>query len=173
MKFKIAIVFLAFLILLALVTLIVVFAVSMSDRDCKDTIVETRYQCSDGRFVSHISKCPTVIGALTTSVRKATTSIYSTATTTLCPCIDIPPSLTTIFTSSTTMWKGSPCSTDSDCGLSSYGDIKCINGDENVIKNTPKCVDGYCLTRISAEFRKACAGHQTCKKGIGCVSRDD
>ena len=171
MKFKIALVFLAFLILLALVTLIVVFAVSMSDRDCKDTIIETRYQCSDGRFVSHISKCPTVVEALTTSVRKATTSLYSASTTTLCSCIDIPPSLTTLFTSTTTMWKGSPCSTDSDCGLATYGDIKCRTGDEHVFKNTPKCVRGYCMTLISTEFRKSCP--ESCRDGVGCVRRND
>ncbi|MFH1788137.1 MAG: hypothetical protein ABH834_02000 [Candidatus Altiarchaeota archaeon] len=176
MKFKIALLALACLILLALVTLIILVLVSYTSNDCGTSVIETRYQCSDGRFVSNINKCPTVTQVLTTSVWTPpvkTDSTVTTSTSTLCPCIKLPPSLTTIFTSSTTLWKGPSCVSDADCGSVSYGGIVCISGDANVLVNTPRCVKEHCMTLVSYELRKVCSSSETCKKDEGCVKREE
>lgn len=174
MKFKIALLVLASLILLALVTLIIMVFISSTGKDYDAAVIETRYQCSDGRFVGNINKCPAVTETLTTSAwTPPVKDTVTTSTSTLCPCIYIPPSLTTVFTSSTTMWKGPPCVSDSDCGSVSYGDLVCISGDANVLVNTPACVREHCMTRVSYELRKVCSSSETCKKGDGCVKRDE
>jgi|GEM_PF-1701633 len=175
MKFQIALISLAFVIVLSLISLIVVIIIYSGEGDCEATVFETRYQCNDGRFVSSIDKCPVITAQVTTTVytpprEEEKPASYTTTTSTLCPCT---PGLTTIFSTSTTMWKGAPCDNDFDCGAISYGDIKCINGDEHLLVNSPICNKGYCITRISSEFRKACTSSQTCRNDIGCVARSD
>ena len=180
MKLHISLAVLGSLILLALITLIVVIALASSDNGRQNTVVETRYQCYDGRFVSSIDQCPKATVSLTTSIRQLPEKQQVTvSTSTLCPFIDIP-SLTTIFTSSTTILKGPSCNKDSDCGSISYGNITCSIGcDEHIIVNTPKCVNVtgapgmYCLTVVSTELRKECPSGWRCKKGVGCVELEE
>lgn len=174
MKFKIAVVFLGSMILLAMVTLVVLVGVSYTGKDCPEAMVETRYQCADGRFVASISECPTVLEPLTTTVKKSTSTDtagkQTTSTTTMCPCT---PGLTTLYTSSTTMWQGPSCETDLDCGTVTEGDIKCISGDAHVLVNTPQCKENHCITLISSKLKQVCGRNDICQKGVGCVPSED
>jgi hypothetical protein len=180
MNFKVVLLVLAALILIALVTLIIVIAASSSDKNGGIKIVETRYQCSDGRFVSDMTKCPTVIDSATTSIRKPSGETLTSSTSTLCPCVEIPPSLTTLFTSSTTLWKGPPCVKNADCGDVYYGNLTCTSNNEvHKFVYTPTCKtrgDGaeHCYTIVSTEFIKDCsATDEICKKGVGCVKYEE
>jgi len=180
MEFKGVLLVLAAFILLVLAVLILVVLVSSSSKSCTTQIVETRYQCRDGRFVSDLSKCPSVIDAATTTLKKPVDQTGTSTTSTLCPCIILPPSLTTIFTSSTTLWKGPPCSNDADCGGVYYGNLTCTTNNElHKLVYTPSCKAsgdgaGHCYSIISTELIKDCsASDEVCKKGVGCVKYEE
>ena len=153
--------------------------------DSESRVIEkqiNKYVCYDGTVKTVQSDCPIVStdeGQTQVVCPPCDTSgyVYTKCACTQCRAecgIECAPAGGRVTTTTIYVPKCKPCTTDMECGTSSYENLTRCD-DNKAYKNliNPVCDDSCCKQTQSIEVIETCTSDQTCMRGQGCVERED